>query len=167
VRSLKTFDRIRGPFNKRTAYIFVSYNGRLSYVFVDAGVLKWKGSKLDSGPIMPKNWTEADLEGGGVNWYDTDVIWPVRARFGFSWIRNAPYCNIPNAEIGWHPNGLSGRSWCANVSGLIVPHWFGVIVLGIIAALSWTTRSSRFSLRTLLIATTLVAVGLGLIVWVP
>jgi hypothetical protein len=37
-----------------------------------------------------------------------------------------------------------------------------VFLLAIVPLVSW---SNRFSLRTLLIATTLVAVGLGLIVW--
>jgi hypothetical protein len=44
-----------------------------------------------------------------------------------------------------------------SVSG---PDW--LIVLGCVAA-PWIKWSSRFSLRTLLIATTLVAVGLGIV----
>jgi hypothetical protein len=43
---------------------------------------------------------------------------------------------------------------------LVAPHWFLVICCGAIAALPWIRR---FSLRTLLIATTLVAVALGII----
>jgi hypothetical protein len=43
---------------------------------------------------------------------------------------------------------------------------FGVVGLtAIVAALSWLQWSRQFSLRTLLIATTLVAVVLGLVVW--
>jgi hypothetical protein len=41
------------------------------------------------------------------------------------------------------------------------PHWFFVFVLSVLAILPWIRR---FSLRTLLIATTLVAVVLGVIV---
>jgi hypothetical protein len=44
-----------------------------------------------------------------------------------------------------------------------VSHWLLVVPLAAIAAAPWIRW--RFSLRTLLIATTLVAVGLGLIVW--
>jgi hypothetical protein len=44
-----------------------------------------------------------------------------------------------------------------------VPCWFLVIAFGTLAGLPWL--GLRFSLRTLLIAMTLVAVGLGLIVW--
>ena len=43
-----------------------------------------------------------------------------------------------------------------------MPAWFPIILSAAIAAIPWTKR--RFSLRTLLIATTLIAVVLGLIV---
>jgi hypothetical protein len=47
-----------------------------------------------------------------------------------------------------------------------LPYWFAVFVSAISASAPWLTRLDwRFSLRTLLIATTLVAVVLGLIVW--
>ena len=46
---------------------------------------------------------------------------------------------------------------------LEVPHFVAIIVVSLVAIGAW--REWRFSLRTLLIATTLVAVGLGLIVW--
>ena len=61
-------------------------------------------------------------------------------------------------ESTWHgfrakvyPNGIFRGSG---------PHWFFVLVLGAAGAVPWIRR---FSLRTLLIATTLVAVGLGLV----
>jgi hypothetical protein len=44
-----------------------------------------------------------------------------------------------------------------------MPHWFPIILSAVIAAVPWAKQ--RFSLRTLLIATTLVAVVLGLIAW--
>jgi hypothetical protein len=43
------------------------------------------------------------------------------------------------------------------------PHWLPTVTVAILASLPWV--SPRFSLRTLLIATTLVAVVLGLVVW--
>ena len=49
--------------------------------------------------------------------------------------------------------------------GIFVPYWFGVLSTAILAALPWLQWSKRFSLRTLLIVTTLVAVVLGLIAW--
>jgi hypothetical protein len=53
---------------------------------------------------------------------------------------------------------------------LLVPHWFLVALFAIFAIAphapwKWRIQEMRFSLRTLLIATTLVAVVLGLIVW--
>jgi hypothetical protein len=45
------------------------------------------------------------------------------------------------------------------------PHWFGVLIFASVAGSSWLPWwSKHFSLRTLLIATTLVAVALGLMV---
>jgi hypothetical protein len=49
-------------------------------------------------------------------------------------------------------------------NGLTMPHWFLVLVVGSVAAILWTPWSRRFSLRTLLIATTLVAIVLGLMI---
>jgi hypothetical protein len=47
------------------------------------------------------------------------------------------------------------------------PHWYFAITFAAIAALPWLAwLPYRFSLRTLLIATTLVAVVLGVAVWV-
>jgi hypothetical protein len=46
-----------------------------------------------------------------------------------------------------------------------VPYWIPALVLGALSAAPWIRWSSRFSLRTLLIATTLVAAALGLVVY--
>jgi hypothetical protein len=73
------------------------------------------------------------------------------------------YLWMPNGEAGWDPRGLSGRSYAAHSSGLMIPHWFAVLIfVGLASITSW---SWRFSLRTLLIVTTIVAIVLGLIVW--
>src|SRR5688572_26181570 len=47
---------------------------------------------------------------------------------------------------------------------IIMPQWFPAIASGFIATIPWVAWSRRFSLRALLIATTLVAAALGLIV---
>jgi hypothetical protein len=52
-----------------------------------------------------------------------------------------------------------------NTSTLILPHWFLISLSVAVAAVPWVTLRRRFSLRALLIATTLVAVVLGLAVW--
>jgi hypothetical protein len=47
-----------------------------------------------------------------------------------------------------------------------VPHWFAVISAATVAAVPWISQARwRFSLRTLLIATALIALVLGTIVW--
>jgi hypothetical protein len=45
------------------------------------------------------------------------------------------------------------------------PHWCLASLVGAFAVVPWIRWSNRFSLRTLLIATTLIAVLLGIIVW--
>jgi hypothetical protein len=47
----------------------------------------------------------------------------------------------------------------------VAPHWFLALIFALIAAAPWLTSIPRFSLRTLLIATTLVAVLLGAIIY--
>jgi hypothetical protein len=49
---------------------------------------------------------------------------------------------------------------------IVVPHWFPLLVTLAFAVAAWRPRIYRFSLRTMLIATTAVAVAMGLIVWV-
>jgi hypothetical protein len=49
--------------------------------------------------------------------------------------------------------------------GIVTTYWPPTLLFGALAASPWIQRKWRFSLRTLLIATTLVALVLGLIVW--
>ena len=48
---------------------------------------------------------------------------------------------------------------------LSIPHWCVLIALGAVSTFPWFGWSKRFSLRTLLVATTLVAAVLGLVVY--
>jgi hypothetical protein len=51
-------------------------------------------------------------------------------------------------------------------SGYVVPNWCCILLCAVLGAAPWGLPSRlRFSLRTLLIATTLIALGLGAIVW--
>jgi hypothetical protein len=59
----------------------------------------------------------------------------------------------------WH------RNVYGNLSVVTAPHWFLMSIFGTLAVLLWLAQLHRFSLRTLLIATTLIAVVLGLVVW--
>jgi len=65
-----------------------------------------------------------------------------------------------NTTLGF---GYVGGPQASNV---VFPDWIAVLLFSAIAAVPWLRYfPRRFSLRTLLIATTLVAVVLGLIVW--
>ena len=65
----------------------------------------------------------------------------------------ARQANDDFGPLGFYYDGVS----------LSLPHWFVVLIAAALAATTWLRW--RFSLRTLLIATTLVAVLLGLVVW--
>ena len=71
----------------------------------------------------------------------------------------------PQNRPGYH--GILGlsfiNSWPFHV--LCIPYWFLVGGTLMVSYLPWRSRTFRFSLRTLLIVTTLVALLLGLFVW--
>ena len=48
--------------------------------------------------------------------------------------------------------------------GVVVPYWFPIFITAVCVAIPWVLNTRRFSLRTLLIATTLVAVALALVI---
>ena len=56
-----------------------------------------------------------------------------------------------------------GTTRFGNICTYLAPHWFFILITAALQVAPWLRW--RFSLRTLLIATTLVAVVLGLIVW--
>ena len=63
--------------------------------------------------------------------------------------------SLPRTLLGFGYSQWSSQSW-----DVLVPHWFPVLLFAALSAAPWLR--CRFSLRTLLIATTLVAVVLGL-----
>jgi hypothetical protein len=66
----------------------------------------------------------------------------------------------------WSPGWWSGTDKkYANSSIFSAPIWFPTLLAALFTASPQNRLRPRYSLRTLLIATTLVAVGLGLIVW--
>jgi hypothetical protein len=58
-----------------------------------------------------------------------------------------------------------GLSFSANTFHIIFPHWAGALAAGISCVAVMPRLRFRFSLRMLLFATSLVAVVLGMIVW--
>jgi len=55
--------------------------------------------------------------------------------------------------------------WDAYGASVTFPHWLAVFVSGGFAAVAWLHLPMQFSLRTLLIVTTLLAMGLGVVVY--
>jgi predicted alpha/beta superfamily hydrolase len=65
----------------------------------------------------------------------------------------------PNSALGFYAKFRPGRF------DFDLPYWFVVLLSAIFALPPWIRWSKRFSLRALLIVTTLVAVVLGMIAW--
>ena len=70
---------------------------------------------------------------------------------------------MPTDRVAKDEDGTLGFFYDGMHVGL--PYWFLAFVPATIATIPWFRWSKRFSLRTLLIATTLIAVVLGIIVW--
>ena len=84
-------------------------------------------------------------------------------------IRKAPTTQ-DSGRMDRNLDALFARSYNAqNVgdfeSGIAIPDWAIIAPVLLIGVLPWIQRAKRFSLRTLLIAATLVAAVLGLIMW--
>jgi hypothetical protein len=74
------------------------------------------------------------------------------------------YLSVASGDAAdWRKGGALGFAFYDDsfVSAFVVPHWLPALLSAALAVIPWFSRSWRFSLRTLLIATTLVAVLLG------
>jgi hypothetical protein len=65
-------------------------------------------------------------------------------------------------EVAAHPPGFGIATWYGG-DFIVVSYWLMIVANLCLAIMPWLAW--RFSLRTLLIATTLIAVVLGLVVW--
>jgi hypothetical protein len=81
----------------------------------------------------------------------------------------------PEAKRLWWPMedrlplsllGIRYQRFSPAMTLFAIRYWLPVLITAVFAGGPWIVRTTRFSLRTLLIATTLVAVVLGLIMWV-
>jgi hypothetical protein len=72
-----------------------------------------------------------------------------------------------SSVTGKPPLSWLGFRWqfTASLVVMVFPYWFLVLMSAAFAVIPWIGWKRRFSLRTLLIATTLVAVALGMILW--
>jgi hypothetical protein len=69
--------------------------------------------------------------------------------------------DVIQSRLGWNPSGFY---WNWALGPIIqVPQWFLLCIIAPLASVSWLPW--RFSLRTLLIAMTLIAVVLGAVMW--
>jgi hypothetical protein len=89
---------------------------------------------------------------------------PVRSirsvQYDFS-VMNSPPPPPPQPS---RKQGISDFRWRAGY--VRAPFWCITLAVAAVACIPWISWSKRFSLRTLLIATTLVAVGLGMVIYV-
>jgi hypothetical protein len=119
-------------------------------------------------------WWQAETIGLGVHYGFGHLVFaqekPHKQRFAYpNWYWGAgrtPATDLINWEkdmLNYHKAVEFGWSEDWKQRFIMIPHWFAAILLGAGGGLPWL--SFRFTLRTLLIATTLVAVVLGLIVW--
>jgi hypothetical protein len=101
---------------------------------------------------------------GRIGITNRQINWPAHIRLEHSKFL------LPHREYSDEHGQTSTSMWFrimrwSTFTEILMPDWFLVIGLCAVAIAPWIHWSKRFSLRTLLIATTLVAVVLGLIVY--
>jgi hypothetical protein len=108
-------------------------------------------------------------EEGAIRFQDCSRIIGAMPR---GWLRDRTWHGgYPPSDIATGPlfkqvfRGFERQSRSTRHDTLQVPHWFFVLIASVGGAAPWIHWSRRFSLRTLLITTTLVAALLGAIVW--
>jgi hypothetical protein len=120
------------------------FDSRLLQFVLDRGVLTY----WDMHPITTKADVTVMLD--DMSQHETFVSSIVEPR------ESAPF---PGIVLGF---GLERRAWSIDVS---VPYWFLVLVSGSLAMAFQLRWPPQFTLRSLFIATTFLAVVLGMIVW--
>ena len=88
-------------------------------------------------------------------WKSSDQVWHFDSVPTERWLENVRHDRLPNISRVWGTFDFQRYSY-------IAPDWFVLIVVATLAAIPWLPL--RFSLRTLLIAITLVAITLGTII---
>lgn len=142
VRSHSTFDRVSVPLMPHRTLVAISYRGSVTAVVVRI--------------TIPEIWRESGRS-HPIGTRTPDMIWPRERVLGFGWAYNELMPNVPNApRPPDDPYGITGRSWHHGGSGVMLPDWFLLFVLLTLVSLPW--RSPKFSVRTLMILTALVAV---------
>jgi hypothetical protein len=155
VRSYRIADRLHGRFWVGEEFLLASKEGRVAAVVLHwHGTANWWPWKVVSYPVND----ELSFPVGSVQQYVK--------RFGFGWLDRPEYMVMRSKQQ--RPDGstftLFGAATATlNGAGPIVPYWLLILLTSSCAIGPWIKK--QFSLRTLLIATTLIAVVLGLIAW--
>ena len=118
----------------------------------------WHGDGIET-QRLHKRWLVASCDGGvSIGWSETTYGGRDRQ---WGYIHEQPTdCHLPPSFFGFRCELVPGNS------SVVSLYWFPVAIAAAVATIPWVSWSTRFSLRTLFIATTLVAAVLGWIVWV-
>ena len=148
VRSYRVVDSLRGPITAIRSFDLDSTKGRLILChgpYTQRTRASWPWG-------MDSRWGLLHESGMGQNLRFTNLP-PLTTFPDFSVVKNRP----------------SGPAIAAGFWIVIIPHWFPAVIFASLATIPWLFYWSRlqfkFSLRTLLIVTTLVAMILGLGAW--
>ncbi len=116
-----------------------------------------------------------EIQSGAVSWYGDEWKYEISGKRIFKVFSNRGAIRLSTSSMvaGWairvleEENALLGFGAIKDRTSRYaqMPHWFLVSMTLFAAVVPWLPWSRRFSLRTLLIATTLVAAVLGLVVW--
>jgi hypothetical protein len=121
-----------------------------------ACVLTWVRSSIWRDVVAIK-YTEFESARGRVTWHcDPAGHYPLFGRASDRIYPHIIYEEVPYREFDFRlwPHGFT----------MVVPHWSLILVLSLTAATPWLPWRGRFSLRSLFIATTFVAIVLGVVV---
>jgi hypothetical protein len=143
VRSYWRTDIAKGAFSETKSLCLESLRGRLFYQVYDSD--------------YPFHWAWKDDGKSPANWQ----VWTGKK---WSWSTKV------NPSGDWHIWESQVRPWHfvsrlrSDTFAFVLPLWFPVLIFATLAAVPWLPWPTRFSVKTMLIVTTLVAVVLGLIV---
>jgi hypothetical protein len=116
-------------------------------------------SRIDAGLL-----TTIGSHRGYVYFSELPISWSAGINPAHPWRANSLAAGQFEQEYSWIFYWYAGKKPLPfKVTEIHAPHWYFVSPVVVLAAISWIPR--RFSLRTLIVAMTVVAVALGVIVW--
>jgi hypothetical protein len=113
--------------------------------------------------VRSYRWTDSTMTQPQATSYRGKLI--VAEMFVFEFKRPTAISSPPKYRFGIFSSSDVGHELSPINPLFTIPYWSFVLVSGALAVAPWIRWSNRFSLRTLLIATTLVAVALAAIVY--